>query len=63
MDKTELFGNTVCTLMLGSAANMIFLNRERTFMYETRLDPGERLVLQKEVRYAWQHGIARGEAP
>ena len=56
IDHTEHFAETICSLSLESACQMDFIcGKERV---SELLEPRSLLVLKRDARYKWQHGIA-----
>jgi alkylated DNA repair dioxygenase AlkB len=58
VDCVPCFGPTVLSLSLGSSCRMDFTQPETGAKESLLLEPGSLLVLQRDARYQWQHGIA-----
>ncbi len=54
IDSISCFGNTVCSLSLGSLCVMDFIKENRVSI---PLDPRSLLILRDDARYRWKHGI------
>lgn len=57
IDCEPCFGGVVCSLSLGSACIMVLTHATDGRQLHLRLAPRSLLVLSKEARYKWQHGI------
>jgi alkylated DNA repair dioxygenase AlkB len=57
VDNPEIFDDTVCSLSLVSAYNMVFENVETREKKEVALMPRSLLVMTGDARYKWKHGI------
>ena len=58
VDCVPCFGNTIISLSLGSPCVMDFTHSQTQKKVSLLLSPGSLVVMHKEARYLWQHGIA-----
>lgn len=58
IDCVSCFGNTITTLSLVSSSVMEFTHSQTQETVKILLLPGSLLILQKEARYSWKHGVA-----
>ncbi|MBD2181115.1 alpha-ketoglutarate-dependent dioxygenase AlkB [Planktothrix sp. FACHB-1355] len=58
IDCVPCFGETIISLSLGSVCVMDFTHSQTKQKIPILLLPGSLLILQKQARYEWQHGIA-----
>lgn len=58
VDCVPCFGNTIISLSLGSPCLMDFTHSQTQQKLSLLLSPGSLVVMHKEARYLWQHGIA-----
>lgn len=58
VDCVPCFGNTIISLSLGSPCVMDFTHSQTQQKVSLLLSPGSLVVMHKEARYIWQHGIA-----
>lgn len=58
IDCVPCFGDTILSLSLGSACVMNFTHIPAGTKAAILLQPGSLLILQREARYQWRHGIA-----
>lgn len=56
IDNTDYFSDTICSLSLISPYQMDFIRDTKKF--DKILEPCSLLVLMRDARYKWQHGIA-----
>ncbi len=57
VDCVPCFGNSILSLSLGSAVEMVFSNVSSKQQVPLLVEPGSLLVMQGEARFNWQHGI------
>jgi alkylated DNA repair dioxygenase AlkB len=57
VDCVPCFGPTILSLSLGSSCQMDFTQPETGTKKSLLLEGGSLLVLQRDARYQWQHGI------
>jgi alkylated DNA repair dioxygenase AlkB len=58
VDCVPCFGNTIISLSLGSPCVMDFTHSQTQQKVSLLLSPGSIVVMHREARYLWQHGIA-----
>ena len=58
VDCVPCFGNTIISLSLGSHCVMDFTHSQTQQKISLLLSPGSLVVMHREARYLWQHGIA-----
>jgi len=58
VDCVPCFGNTIISLSLGSPCVMDFTHSQTQQKISLLLSPGSLVVMHREARYLWQHGIA-----
>jgi alkylated DNA repair dioxygenase AlkB len=58
VDCEPCFGDTILSLSLGSACVMDFYALEGETVLHQVLEPCSLLIMEKEARYQWKHGIA-----
>jgi alkylated DNA repair dioxygenase AlkB len=58
VDCVPCFGNTIISLSLGGPCVMDFTHSQTQKKVSLLLSPGSLVVMHKEARYLWQHGIA-----
>jgi alkylated DNA repair dioxygenase AlkB len=58
VDCEPCFGDTILSLSLGSACMMDFYALDDERVLHQLLEPRSLLVMEKESRYQWKHGIA-----
>ena len=58
VDCEPCFGDTILSLSLGSSCMMDFYALEGETILHQLLEPRSLLIIEKEARYGWKHGIA-----
>ena len=58
VDCIPCFGNTIISLSFGSPCVMDFIHSQSKEKISVLLPPRSLIVMQKDARYEWQHGIA-----
>lgn len=58
VDCEPCFGDTILSLSLGSACIMDFYDLHSEMIHHQVLEPRSLVVMKREVRYEWKHGIS-----
>ena len=58
IDCEPCFGDTIISVSLGSACVMDFINKYSREKIEVLLEPRSAVILRREARHEWSHGIA-----
>jgi alkylated DNA repair dioxygenase AlkB len=62
VDCTPCFAGTILTLSLGSPCVMVFSHKASGTKAPLLLEPGSLLIMEREARYDWRHGIPPRQA-